>query len=967
MKIGTKITLGFSSVLALTAIVGTIGWVGLDGYASGVGKAQGMSDLVVDLRRLPLRISEFESGDNQTGLTEAQEIMDEALQSVERIAEAEKTLSVTTMGRELRAYREALLRYGDLHEQNRRQQAKMTETGKAIDLMTNQIYTHSQDRYVSGLQVLEELERQSELRFTFVEGANSLVRATLAARRAEAEYQLDPNPEAREQAASFMKQIYLSNLSLKKVAKAAGEETDVVKALSSEVKAYRKHFGAFIEAVDDGLDVGPAKTALVDASEKVQSLAEGIAGRQRQAFTTIAEQAQSARGKVRNAFAVATQAMTLGNAILELHAVEKTFFQRRDPAMSNQVGSLINGVETRLTELAESTEEDKALVQETLDLLPTYRATFATASAASLGQGDALAAMRAQETSVFELAEHNAAEAVADMSSLYDVGHLTLAVFCTIALFGGAAISVLTGRSIARPIKSLTSSISDLANGNGAVIIPELDRADEIGDMARSMGIIRETGITAIRAQKTLENTAACLMMVDDKGCVAYVNPAFQNLVANAQHAVSAELPGFAAAAFIGQPFNDFHNDPSIQSEQLLQLTEPSDAMISAAGFSFDLKLNPIFDLRGVPIGTVVSWRDRTTQIRLEAEVEALIDAATSGNLEGRLATDHVDGFMLTLCQGMNRLMETVEGGVKSAGKVIAALAAGNLTCEMAGNYQGIFKELQNDSNRMRAELSSIATNIIGASDALSDAVKEIASGTSDLTSRTQSQSSYVEQTSSSMSDLTETVKSNTEGAMEANKIAQKTRAAADSGHQVVGEATKAMEGIQTAATKITDIVNMIDEIAFQTNLLALNASVEAARAGEAGKGFAVVASEVRALAQRSGDASAQIKTLIEETVSEIGGGVSLVQEVGSGLQDIVGSVNALADLVVEITEAGQEQSTKLADVSKAVSAMGGMADQNASLAEQTMAAVRSQGQQVGELDRLVRFFKTENDKARAA
>ncbi|MGI9502187.1 MAG: hypothetical protein ACR2RE_03920, partial [Geminicoccaceae bacterium] len=99
MKIGTKITLGFSSVLALTAIVGTIGWVGLDGYASGVGKAQGMSDLVVDLRRLPLRISEFESGDNQTGLTEAQEIMDDALQSVERIAEAEKTLSVTTMGR----------------------------------------------------------------------------------------------------------------------------------------------------------------------------------------------------------------------------------------------------------------------------------------------------------------------------------------------------------------------------------------------------------------------------------------------------------------------------------------------------------------------------------------------------------------------------------------------------------------------------------------------------------------------------------------------------------------------------------------------------------------------------------------------------------------------------------------------------------------------------------------------------
>jgi methyl-accepting chemotaxis protein len=175
------------------------------------------------------------------------------------------------------------------------------------------------------------------------------------------------------------------------------------------------------------------------------------------------------------------------------------------------------------------------------------------------------------------------------------------------------------------------------------------------------------------------------------------------------------------------------------------------------------------------------------------------------------------------------------------------------------------------------------------------------------------------------------------------------------------------MEGIQSAATKITDIVDMIDEIAFQTNLLALNASVEAARAGEAGKGFAVVASEVRALAQRSGEASAQIKTLIEATVSEIGGGVALVRQVGGGLQEIVASVNALADLVVEITRAGEEQTAKIADIGKSISAMGGMADQNASLAEQTMAAVRSQGQQVGELHRLVRFFRTERAGTMAA
>lgn len=965
MKIGAKITLGFSSVLAMTAVVGMIGWGGLDGYASGVEEAQTMSELVVDLHRLTSHIASFERDNDLSELNAAKGILDEALQHVVGRAGGETASSLASMADQLRDYREVLERYETLHSENLQQQAVMSETTRDIDDNAKQIYDLNYDRYATGLFILEDLEKQSELRFAFLEGANGLMHSTLAARKAELEYQLDPTPEARERAASFMKEIYLSNLSLRKIAKGTGEEGDAIKALSKGVKTYRKLFGAFIEAVDDQSGITEAKAALYAESQRVQSLAEGVAARQKKAFESISGQAQTARGNASDAFAAVTQAMALRKTLIGLRDAEKEFFRRRDPAIGEQISSMTDAASQTLAELAERTKNEGAFVEQTLALLPNYSRAFASASAASFGEVDTLVSMRELEVSVLQLANESASQAATDMADLHAWGRLTLAVFCMIALIGGVSISILTGRSIVRPLRALTSSIADLARGNAAIAIPELDRTDEIGDMARSMGIIRETGAIAVRAQKTLENTEACLMMIDRDGNVVHVNPAFCALAAQVREAVGTQLSGFAAQQFERQSFDAFHNEPALKHERLCLLTDPTGALITAAGHTFDLKVNPIFDEGGAPIGSVVSWHDCTLQLRLESEVEALIDAAAAGNLGGRLAIDHVEGFMLTLCQGMNRLIDTVEGGVKAASGVMSALAAGDLTCKMTGSYNGIFEELQGDSNRMRSELSSIATNIVRASDALHVAVKEITSGTADLTARTQAQSNAVDQTSSSMMDLTETVKRNTKSAMEANQIAAKTQSAADSGHQAVGQAVTAMEGIQTAAAKITDIVSMIDEIAFQTNLLALNAAVEAARAGDAGKGFAVVASEVRALAQRSAQASGEIKDLIENTVNEVGSGVTLVQEVGDGLQDIVGSVNTLTGLVSEIARAGQEQTGQIADASKAVTGMGTMADQNAALAEQTMAAVRSQGEQVGELHRLVRFFQVNSDESR--
>lgn len=965
MKIGSKITLGFAGVLSLTAVVGAIGWGGLAGYASGVDKAHNMSEVVVDLHRVPLRIADFERENDDEQLIEAQRIVNGVLQRVDRLAGAEGGSSMDAAADQLRRYEDVLQRYGGFHNESRQQQAAMNETALEIDEKAAQIFALNNDRYVKGLFILEELEQQSERRFAFLDGANAVMLAALESRLAEAEYQLNPNEEARERAASLMKEVYLSSLSLRKIAKKAGEETEATKALSKAVKDYRRRFAAFIEAVTDQSGIEGAKRSLQAASQDVQTLAESISERQRKTFATISGQAQAARSNVTSAFAAATSSMMLRTKLAELHEAEKEFFRRRDPSTNEQIGTLADSVLATLTSLTEQASNDGGVAQQTLDLVPEYRADFASASAASIGQADMLMAMHDLEAKVLQLAGQNAAEAVSDMAKLYDWGRMTLGAFCIAALVAGVSISLLTGRSISRPIKALTSSIGELARGNAAVVLPELDRADEIGDMARSMGVIRETGARALRAQKTLENTEACLMMVDNSGQVIHVNPAFCALAESVRGSAGRELPGFCADRFDGQCFEAFHNEPALQKEHLLRLGSTASALITAGDHTFDLKLNPIFDENGAPMGTVVSWRDRTLQIRFEAEVEALIDAAAAGKLDGRLPTDHVDGFMLTLCQGMNQLMDTVEGGLKSASTVMSALASGDLTQEMTGTYRGVFEKLQDDSNRMRDELASIAVNIVGASKALNVAVEEIGSGTSDLTNRTHAQSASVDETSTAMADVTDMVKRNTRSAMEANKIATTTRSSADAGKRVVDQAVQAMEGIQAAATKVTDIVTMIDEIAFQTNLLALNAAVEAARAGEAGKGFAVVASEVRALAQRSADASGEIKHLIEGTVKEIGDGVVLVEEVGGGLQEIVTSVNTLADLVSEITHASQEQSGRLEHVGDAVSKIGSMANQNASLAEETMSAVRSQEQQVSELNRLVRFFKTEHDMSK--
>ncbi len=305
------------------------------------------------------------------------------------------------------------------------------------------------------------------------------------------------------------------------------------------------------------------------------------------------------------------------------------------------------------------------------------------------------------------------------------------------------------------------------------------------------------------------------------------------------------------------------------------------------------------------------------------------------------------------------RAIELIAGG-------LSRLADKDLTYRLGDDMPEDYRQLQTDFNRMCDEVGSIVGRIAQSSGAVQGATHEIGAGVTDLAERTEQQASALEETAASMEEMSATVRQNASNAQQANQAATATRQLAVSSGEIASRAVAAMAKIEDSSRQITEIVGLIEEIAFQTNILALNAAVEAARAGDAGRGFAVVANEVRALSQRSSQALKEIKTQIVSSDASVKVGVGLVKQAGDSLFEIVTSVKKVAGLVAEIAVASHEQSAGIDQVSKAIGNMDQMTQQNAALVEETTAALQSAQSQVAELRQAVAFFKT-GDEARSA
>ncbi|MFT6778954.1 MAG: methyl-accepting chemotaxis protein [Paraglaciecola sp.] len=300
--------------------------------------------------------------------------------------------------------------------------------------------------------------------------------------------------------------------------------------------------------------------------------------------------------------------------------------------------------------------------------------------------------------------------------------------------------------------------------------------------------------------------------------------------------------------------------------------------------------------------------------------------------------------------------------------RVLLCLAEGDLTTSIEQEFEGEFKELGDAINNFVIELNETISEISTAAVTINDASTEIAQGNADLSSRTEEQASSLEETASSMEELTGTVRLNSENANQANSLASEASTVAIEAGNIIAKVVDTMSSINESARKISDIIGVIDGIAFQTNILALNAAVEAARAGEQGRGFAVVASEVRTLAQRSANAAKDIKELISDSVSKVENGNVLVNQSGETMEKVVTSIKRVNDIMAEIAAASAEQATGIDEIGKAVTQMDDVTQQNAALVEEAAAAAESLQSQAEQLANRVSEFKLDDsqDNSRA-
>ncbi|MGH1462012.1 MAG: methyl-accepting chemotaxis protein [Neptuniibacter sp.] len=533
-----------------------------------------------------------------------------------------------------------------------------------------------------------------------------------------------------------------------------------------------------------------------------------------------------------------------------------------------------------------------------------------------------------------------------------------------IMLFGSFSCM---NNQIIKPIEHTKQLMRLIGEGDYQTEI-QLNQPGEIGDLSRSVKMLavrmgyevnaaQTAAAASQRVKVALDSVTSNVMMADNNGEIIYCNDAVLEMMRNAESDIQEQLPDFKADQILSSNFDSFHKNPAHQRNMLNKLTNTYKGRIKVSVRSFDLTANPVVDTSGARLGTVVEWVDVTDQLIAEDQVQELIDNATHGELDQRLNVEIYNGFMRNVASGVNQMLDAVVDPLREVKRVLGALADGDLTQSMSGDFRGEFAELNESLNVSIQNLNGMVGEISSAGHSITTGATEISSGNNTLSSRTESQAASLQETAASMEQMTGTVKQNADNAVQASQQANDAQKLASRGGEISKKVVTSMSAISDSSTKIAEIIGVIDEIAFQTNLLALNAAVEAARAGEQGRGFAVVAAEVRNLAQRSASAAKEIKELINDSVEKVEEGGLFVNESGKALTEIMDAINSVSSIISEIASASKEQAIGIEQVNIAMAQMDEGTQQNAALVEEVAAASSSMEEQARQLQQLVDKF----------
>jgi len=619
-----------------------------------------------------------------------------------------------------------------------------------------------------------------------------------------------------------------------------------------------------------------------------------------------------------------------------------------------------------------------APLEKLVDLAKNYAAVAAEMTAIKKDYGDIekpleQASKIGKEIDALIATATSAAKAHASELMAAEAARRTVATRISIG-FGSFAIVILVGAavfgvlSIGRPIKRMAGILVELTNDR-IVDVPYTSRGDEVGAIAKATEVFRASiaeKVINLRVRSALDVVSSNVMLADDQYNIIYANSTLQEMMKDAEGELRKALPGFDALRIVGANMDIFHKDRPRIRALLDSLIGSHQSHIAIGGLKFHLVATAVADQHGKRVGTVVEWKNETVEKSIEAEVDAIVNAAAGGDFSQRIPTTGKKDFMLNLATAINALCDNTGSALADLAAIMGAMAEGDLTRRVTADYQGMFGELKKDANAMAERIGSTIAEIKASAGDVTNAAAEISTSTTDLSQRTEEQAASLEQTSASMQEISAIVKKNAANAQAANQSAGATREVAAKGSEVAARAVAAMARIEESSRKISDIIGVIDEIARQTNLLALNAAVEAARAGDAGRGFAVVASEVRTLAQRSSQAAKDIKDLITNSNGQVKDGVDLVNRAGTALTDIVASIKRVAEIVSDIASGSAEQASGLEEVGKALTQMDEVTQQNSALVEQNAATAKALEQQAKAMDERVAFFKIEASETSA-